>query len=164
MSNPLLLVAFLNLLSAFCLSDSKGIKTNKNKKKNRRRKDQLKDSSTNNLNGNHKEFNSLHSAFHNGGLNDIAVSTPHKTSKLQCSTAVTCSPKMEFDDGEIDDDLDPAMKEELDREVEDFARRLNSDWPQRMQEILSLGQDRRLVQVSMNGNCSSRRCTSLDSR
>lgn len=54
MSNPLLLVAFLNLLSAFCLSDSKGIKTNKNKKKNRRRKDQLKDSSTNNLNGNHK--------------------------------------------------------------------------------------------------------------
>lgn len=46
------------------------------------------------------------------------------------------------------------------REVEDFARRLNSDWPQRMQEILSLGQDRRLVQVSMNGNCSSRRCTS----
>ncbi|KAH9677745.1 SKP1-like protein 21 [Citrus sinensis] len=140
--------------------DSKGIKTNKNKKKNRRRKDQLKDSSTNNLNGNHKEFNSLHSAFHNGGLNDIAVSTPHKTSKLQCSTAVTCSPKMEFDDGEIDDDLDPAMKEELDREVEDFARRLNSDWPQRMQEILSLGQDRRLVQVSMNSNCSSRRCTS----
>lgn len=46
------------------------------------------------------------------------------------------------------------------REVEDFARRLNSDWPQRMQEILSLGQDRRLVRVSMNGNCSTRRCTS----
>ncbi|KAG4926458.1 hypothetical protein JHK85_052944 [Glycine max] len=30
------------------------------------------------------------------------------------------------------------------REVEDFARRLNSDWPERMQ-ILSLGQDRRLL-------------------
>lgn len=31
------------------------------------------------------------------------------------------------------------------REVEDFARRLNSDWPERMQEILSLGQERRPV-------------------
>ncbi|XP_002982205.2 SKP1-like protein 21 [Selaginella moellendorffii] len=37
-----------------------------------------------------------------------------------------------------EDDLDPAMKEELDREVEDFARRLNADWPNRMQEILAL--------------------------
>ncbi|KAL6963422.1 hypothetical protein U1Q18_043738, partial [Sarracenia purpurea var. burkii] len=44
----------------------------------------------------------------------------------------------EFDD----DEIDPAMKEKIDREVEDFARRLNSDWPERMQEILSLGQER----------------------
>ncbi|KAH1265123.1 SKP1-like protein 21 [Glycine max] len=40
------------------------------------------------------------------------------------------------------------------REVEDFARRLNSDWPERMQ-ILSLGQDRRLVTISMNSNGST---------
>ncbi|KAG4951870.1 hypothetical protein JHK85_045737 [Glycine max] len=40
------------------------------------------------------------------------------------------------------------------REVEDFARRLNSDWPERMQ-ILSLGQDRRLVPISMNSNGST---------
>ncbi|KAB5532475.1 hypothetical protein DKX38_019145 [Salix brachista] len=40
-----------------------------------------------------------------------------------------------FDEADIDDNLDPAMTEELDREVEDFARRLNSDWPERMQEI-----------------------------
>ncbi|KAG5059816.1 hypothetical protein JHK87_000845 [Glycine soja] len=39
-------------------------------------------------------------------------------------------------------------------EVEDFARRLNSDWPERMQ-ILSLGQDRRLVTISMNSNGST---------
>ncbi|GLT62488.1 hypothetical protein SLA2020_351250 [Shorea laevis] len=52
---------------------------------------------------------------------------------------------VEFDDGDIDDEIDPALKEEIDREVEDFARRLNSDWPERMQEILSLGQERRPV-------------------
>ncbi|KAG5143510.1 hypothetical protein JHK82_019205 [Glycine max] len=40
------------------------------------------------------------------------------------------------------------------REVEDFAQRLNSDWPERMQ-ILSLGQDRRLVTISMNSNGST---------
>lgn len=43
------------------------------------------------------------------------MSTPNKTSKLQCSTTVNFSPKIDFDDGDIDDDLDPAMKEELDR-------------------------------------------------
>ncbi|RVX01864.1 hypothetical protein CK203_019503 [Vitis vinifera] len=47
------------------------------------------------------------------------------------------------------------------REVEDFARRLNSDWPERMQEILSLGQQRRLVPISMNGNGSAHRYTSM---
>ncbi|KAM1286697.1 hypothetical protein FF1_000672 [Malus domestica] len=42
-------------------------------------------------------------------------------------------------------------------EVEDFARRLNSDWPERMQEILSLGQERRPVPFSINRNSSVRR-------
>ncbi|KAG5127004.1 hypothetical protein JHK82_027839 [Glycine max] len=41
-----------------------------------------------------------------------------------------------------------------DREVDDFARRLNSDWPERMQ-IFSLGHDRRLVTISMNSNGST---------
>lgn len=36
--------------------------------------------------------------------------------------------------------------------MEDFARRLNSDWPERMQEILSLGQDMRPLHHSINGN------------
>ncbi|KAJ0042751.1 hypothetical protein Pint_17478 [Pistacia integerrima] len=139
--------------------ESKEVKTNKNKKKNRRRKDQLKDSSSNSLDGNHKAFDSLPSACRDGELSDITLSTPSQTSKLQGSTAVSFSPKLEFDDSDSDDDLDPAMKEELDREVEDFARRLNSDWPQRMQEILSLSQQRRLLPVSMNGNDSAHRCT-----
>lgn len=48
----------------------------------------------------------------------------------------------EFD---VDDDLDPLVKEELDREVEDFARRLNSDWPERkrMQEFLAASSQER---------------------
>lgn len=41
--------------------------------------------------------------------------------------------------------------------MEDFARRLNSDWPERMQEILSLGQESRPV----NGNGSLRRYASM---
>lgn len=71
---------------------------------------------------------------------------------------------VEFGDGDIDDELDPAVKEELDREVEDFARRLNSDWPERMQEILSFGQDRRLVPNLMNSNGSLKKFTGLDRR
>lgn len=46
------------------------------------------------------------------------------------------------------------------REVEDFARRLNSVWPERMQELLSLGQERRLAPLSINGNGSTHRYTS----
>lgn len=129
--------------------DSKGSRTNKNKKKNRRRKD-LK-SSSNDVNGDHnKDLDDLCPAFH-----DISVASPSKSSSF--------SPKLEFDDADNDDDLDPAMKEELDREVEDFARRLNSDWKERRQEILSLGQERRLISTSMNGN-GARRYSSLDQR
>ena len=43
------------------------------------------------------------------------VTTPIIISILQDSASVTFSPKLEFDDGDIDDELDPAMKEELDR-------------------------------------------------
>jgi hypothetical protein len=45
------------------------------------------------------------------------------------------------------------------REVEDFARRLNSVWPERMQELLSLGPGRKLVPISINGNGSMGRYT-----
>ncbi|CAK9160922.1 unnamed protein product [Ilex paraguariensis] len=132
--------------------DSKGGRANKNKKKNRRKKDQPRNSSSNYENGNHK----------NGEVDD--VSSPSKFSKFQASASAIFSPKLDFDDGDIDDELDPAMKEELDREVEDFARRLNSVWPERMHDILSLGQERRLAPISMNGNGSLQRCTGLDRR
>ncbi|KAJ1408638.1 S-phase kinase-associated protein 1-like [Sesbania bispinosa] len=58
----------------------------------------------------------------------------------------------EIDDGDIDDEIDPALKEKIDREVEDFARRLNSDWPERMQEFLSSGQERKTMLFTTNGN------------
>lgn len=65
--------------------------------------------------------------------------------------------KVDFDDVDIDDEIDPALKEKLDREVEDFARRLNSDWPERMQEILSLGHDMKPLRHSTKGNGTIRR-------
>ena len=43
------------------------------------------------------------------------------------------------------------------REVEDFARRLNSDWPERMQELLSSGQERKTILFTPNGNSFLRR-------
>uniref|UniRef100_A0A5B6Z2W3 Putative SKP1-like protein 21 isoform X2 n=1 Tax=Davidia involucrata TaxID=16924 RepID=A0A5B6Z2W3_DAVIN len=143
--------------------DSKGVRATKNKKKNRRRKDLPRDFSSNSENGNHKkDLNGLPSACQNGEVDDVP--TPSETLNLQDSVSVPFSPKLEFDDGDIDDELDPAMKEELDREVEDFARRLNSVWPERMQELLSLGQERRHVPISMNGNGSLKSYTGLDRR
>ncbi|KAK7315069.1 hypothetical protein VNO77_33601 [Canavalia gladiata] len=139
--------------------DVKGARANKNKKKNRR-KDHAKDLSSKNANGNSKELSPLPSAYHNDNVLEPSAS---KHSTMQDLPAVNFSPKFEFIDGDLDDDLDPAMKEELDREVEDFARRLNSDWPERMQ-ILSLGRDRKLVPISMNGNGSTRLYTSFDQR
>ncbi|KAM1780807.1 hypothetical protein FF1_041936 [Malus domestica] len=139
--------------------ETKGIKTNKNKKKNRRRKDHPKDSSTN-VNGHNKDLDALSSASQDGDTINVESPSP-SSSKLQDSTSVTFSPKLDFDDGDLDDDLDPAMKEELDREVEDFARRLNSDWPERMQEILSLGQERKLAPIDINGNGSARKYKSM---
>lgn len=101
--------------------DSKEVRSSKNKKKSRKKKNQPKNPprSCSSSNGN---------ASSNTG-NKLALED-------------------EFDDCDIDDEIDPALKEKLDREVEDFARRLNSDWPERMQEILSSGQERRPVPVS----------------
>ncbi|KAJ7548548.1 hypothetical protein O6H91_07G031400 [Diphasiastrum complanatum] len=51
-----------------------------------------------------------------------------------------------FHSEEVDDDdgLDPVMKEKLDREVEDFARRLNvNDWRQNYCPLASSSQDQR---------------------
>ncbi|RAL51423.1 unnamed protein product [Cuscuta campestris] len=148
--------------------ETKGVRSNKNKKKNRRRKDQAKNSSNSEHGSNSKEHSCLPSNQPSQPTLDVHdLPSPSRISKQQGSASVKLSPKLEFDDDDDDDDdvdmddeLDPAMREELDREVEDFARRLNSVWPDRMQELLSLGQERRLVvPISMNLNGSLRRCT-----
>ncbi|XP_059634187.1 SKP1-like protein 21 isoform X2 [Cornus florida] len=149
--------------------DSKGVRTSKNKKKNRRRKDQQGDtcsncvaslsdiSSSNNAIEIHKELNGPDSVYHNVHIHNLILPTIDERLKLQDMEDDNFAPEDEFDDGDIDDEIDPAMKEEIDREVEDFARRLNSDWPERLQEILSLGQGRRPVPISINGNGSLKR-------
>ncbi|KAK9665491.1 hypothetical protein RND81_14G115100 [Saponaria officinalis] len=123
--------------------DCKGGKAAKPKKKNRRKKTHTK--AANNEIQYAKEENGLSHSFDNG------KSGPSSECRMS-----PFSPKADSDDGDIDDELDPAMKEELDREVEDFARRLNSDWPERMQEFLSLSQEGSLTSVPMNGNSSTR--------
>ncbi|KAI3850532.1 hypothetical protein MKX03_003968 [Papaver bracteatum] len=138
--------------------DSKSAKAPKHKKKNRKKKDQPKDPCSNN-GKDKKEPDALPSARLNG---EISISSSQTSEFLDLADDLT---KIDFDDDIDDDELDPAMKEELDREVEDFARRLNSDWPERMQEILSLGQEGRLTPISLNGNGSLRRYPSrLDQR
>ncbi|KAL3521545.1 hypothetical protein ACH5RR_019694 [Cinchona calisaya] len=131
--------------------ESRGVKSAKTKKKNRRRKDSPGNSSSNNASGNQfEEPIYLPSSYLIGDIEN--GSSQSKSSTFEDSASVIFSPELEFDDGDIYDDLDPAMKEELDREVEDFAWRLNSVWPERMQEILSLGQERIPVPVSHNVN------------
>lgn len=117
--------------------DSKGVKLSaKNKKKNRRRKDHHPKGhpSLNIEDENHKKET------------DSLCSSPSKMSKL-----VESDCPMHSSDFDFDDELDPAMKEQLDREVEDFARRLNSVWPKRVSGMVSLAHDnRRIAPLSTN--------------
>ncbi|KAI3444531.1 hypothetical protein Pfo_001196 [Paulownia fortunei] len=157
--------------------DSKDTRTSKNKKKNRKRKDHHKNapsnctstsnstsSSSNAVDMNKKESNELDSVCSNPSLHDELLTNICNATKLLDIKDDGLEAANDFGDCDIDDDIDPALKEKIDREVEDFARRLNSDWPERMQEILSLGQERRPLQLTINGNGSLRRFTSLDQR
>ncbi|PIN22829.1 SCF ubiquitin ligase, Skp1 component [Handroanthus impetiginosus] len=156
--------------------DSKGSRT-KNKKKNRKRKDHHKtapsnctsssnstSSSSNAVDMSKKESNELDSACNDPSSPGKLLTNVCNATKLLDIDDDGLTAEDEFDDCDLDDDIDPAWKEKIDREVEDFARRLNSDWPERMQEILSLGQERRPLQLTVNGNGSWKRFTSLDQR
>ncbi|KAL9237318.1 hypothetical protein vseg_011882 [Gypsophila vaccaria] len=134
------LLSFINSGEKEC----EGGKPAKTKKKNRRKKTNAK--ATNNGIQYAREKNGLPNSFENG------KSGPSS----ECPISAF-SPKVDSDD-----ELDPAMKEELDREVEDFARRLNSDWPERMQEFLSLGQERSLTSIPLNGNTSTQKNSRIE--
>ncbi|XP_073288690.1 SKP1-like protein 21 isoform X1 [Primulina huaijiensis] len=171
------LLSFINggeggILTDKCFTDSKGTRNSKNKKKNRRRKDHQKSipsncttiSNGNPVDKNNKESNELNSAGSKPSRNGDSLPSHFDATKLPVIGDDRFVPEDEFDDCDLDDDIDPALKEKIDREVADFARRLNSDWPERMQEILSLGQERRPPPPPLmnNGNGSSRRFTSQD--
>ncbi|PWA56200.1 hypothetical protein CTI12_AA420960 [Artemisia annua] len=121
--------------------DSKGVKPTKNKKKNRRRKNHPKGPSSYIKNRNHKKETDGLSSLHNSQIEDCV--SPSKLLKIVGSN-------FEFRDDDFDDDLDPALMEELDREVEEFARRLNSVWAERVQGIIPFGQSRSIASVSRN--------------
>lgn len=129
------------------------------KKKNRRRKDLMKDSSDNEPGKESKEEATTLSI---AGTKAGSSSSPSQISRMQDQAEDVFDSRVMLDD--VDDGLDPLMKEELDREVEDFARRLNCDWPERMQEILSLNQQRRLISNLTTGNSSNQRYTGIDRR
>ncbi|XP_068488169.1 SKP1-like protein 21 isoform X1 [Phaseolus vulgaris] len=131
--------------------DPKGIKTSKNKKKNRRKKEQ------------HQKSSSLTEASKvtKKEVNGQNIRHPNSEADIIAETSISHTEDVfahkEFDDGDIDDGIDPALQEKIDREVEDFARRLNSDWPERMQELLSSGHERKTMLFSPNGNSFLRR-------
>lgn len=146
--------------------DSKEIKTCKSKKKNRRKKDQQKNasssgsaipssvSSSNNTMVNiKKEVNDLNLICCEAKIHDCNPPNVSGMLKLQdIEDERFAAADDDDDDDDLDDEIDPALKEKIDKEVEDFARRLNSDWPERMQELLSLGQEKRPLPASLNGN------------
>jgi len=112
--------------------DSRGGKAAKNKRKNKRRKDQAKNPAKANSEPVNKE--------------GASCVVPHKADSGNISGLPCRRPDLEgdieypFDDAELDDGLDPAMREEIDREVADFAMKLNLVWPERMR----LDQDQRM--------------------
>ncbi|KAL5080857.1 hypothetical protein RYX36_009278, partial [Vicia faba] len=89
------------LLSFINGNEGEEARKNKKKKKNKRRKENTKSHSSKNANEDY---------------NESSTSQDHAT-----------SPKEELSE----DDLDPVLKEKLDREVEEFARILNLGWSER---------------------------------
>ncbi|EPS64730.1 hypothetical protein M569_10050 [Genlisea aurea] len=132
-------------------NESKVSQTSKSKKKNRKRKDSHKiatssSSSTSNcspssgnvVDGNKPEGLSFSGQSSLPGKHVEGVGDPTKFRDIDDDGF---GAEDEFDDCDLDDGIDPALKEQIDREVEDFARRLSSNWPERVQEILSGGHE-----------------------
>ncbi|PKA48044.1 SKP1-like protein 21 [Apostasia shenzhenica] len=136
--------------------DYKSARVCKQKKKNRRRKEIMKDPSSSDSG---KELDKEIVTLSIDGSDAGHFPPSSCMSRIQEQAEDVFNSRIILDD--VDDGLDPVMKEELDREVEDFARRLNCDWPERMQEILSLGPDRRLIPNLISGNGSLQRYTGL---
>ncbi|CAN8254040.1 unnamed protein product [Cochlearia groenlandica] len=139
-----------DLLSFINGKDPKVAKTSKNKKKNKKRKEHRNGISNIKSEASKKDSHNLHSKQQSGGgIVDETVSDLGEVSNLLSMEDETFTSKAEYED----DEIDPALQEILDREVEDFARRLNSSW------VLSVGQERQTVHFCINENGSTRRFT-----
>lgn len=117
------LLSFINGVD----EDSKAPKTSKSKKKHRRRKDQSKNSSLTNGVHDHKESKDNHSE-----VSDVRPNGSMGTELLDLEGIFAGEGSLDSDE----DDIDPAIKEQIDREVADFKRRLNLDWSERIRELL----------------------------
>ncbi|CAN6935776.1 unnamed protein product [Brassica oleracea] len=133
-----------DLLSFINGKDHKVVKTSKSKKKNKKRKEHK-----------NKVSHNLHSKQQGVQIVDETASSVGGVSNLPSMEDDIFSLKTDSEDGYVDDGMDPVLKEMLDREVEDFARRLNSSW------VLSSGQERQPVHFSINGNGATRRLTAF---
>uniref|UniRef100_M4CGW6 SKP1 component dimerisation domain-containing protein n=1 Tax=Brassica campestris TaxID=3711 RepID=M4CGW6_BRACM len=133
-----------DLLSFINGKDHKVVKTSKSKKKNKKRKEHK-----------NKVSHNLHSKQQGVQIVDETASSLGGVSNLPSMEDDIFSLKTDSEDGYVDDGMDPVLKEMLDREVEDFARRLNSSW------VLSSGQERQPVHFSINGNGATRRLTAF---
>lgn len=143
--------------------DLKGSRGGKcKKKKNRKKKEHAKDNTLGSSNGIHVESISEENDSHENGERQSNICTPNINKISRVQEVVDDKFSGDFDEADNDDEMDPIMREKLDREVEDFARRLNSDWPERMQEILASGQETKTIgPVSLVYDSSLKRFTSL---
>ncbi|KAJ8450233.1 hypothetical protein Cgig2_033427 [Carnegiea gigantea] len=117
------LLSFINGVDG----DSKAPKTSKSKKKHRRRKDQSKNSSLTNGVHDHKKSKDNHSE-----VSDVRRNGSMRTELLDLEGIFAGEGSLDSDE----DDIDPAIKEQIDREVADFKRRLNLNWSERIRELL----------------------------
>ncbi|KAJ6955382.1 hypothetical protein NC652_006723 [Populus alba x Populus x berolinensis] len=90
--------------------DSKGMKTSKNRKKHQKRKDRQKCAPEM-----HKKESNVFSSLCHNAKDDLELqSSLRETLKLQDVADVIFSPTVEFEDVDIDGEIDPALKEEID--------------------------------------------------
>ncbi|KAL9264363.1 SKP1-like protein, partial [Drosera capensis] len=108
--------------------DSKAGKSSKSKKKSKRRKEHPKNAALMSEAQNHEETKGGGYQIYGNICSDPSIETELDDPE----DIFVASDDMDDEDGEID----PAIKEKIDREVADFRRRLNLKWPEQIQELL----------------------------
>ncbi|AES67922.2 putative S-phase kinase-associated protein [Medicago truncatula] len=122
----------LDDLLSFINGDSKGIETiGKNKKKKKK--------------GQHKKNVKVNVGHNNIKHQSSEVDKLCETSNLHDDSMVQFIDDDDDDDFDEDDGIDLALKAKMNREVEEFARRLNSSREERIKDFSSSSQERKLA-------------------